>query len=186
MTDSDAELIARYQQAGDSRAFTQLVRRHQSQVRVWARRLCDGDSHTADDLAQEAFIKAHAALTAYRGDAKFSVWLYRILFNVAASRWRRKKLEWCSLDDRPEQEGGSELNQFAASSDVSSAVARLSEPQQIAIRLCFEEGFSHDEAARVMGVPLGTLKTHINRAKARLKELLASWEGSVTGDSSHE
>ena len=67
-----------------------LVLRYQSQLRLWAHRLCDGDAHLADDLAQEAFIKAYAALGAFRAESKFSTWLYRIAFNIAANRWRGK------------------------------------------------------------------------------------------------
>ena len=177
MTISDQTLIARVQANGDQHAFSQLVRKHQSQVRSWARRLCNGDEHLADDLAQEAFIKAYMALAAFRGDAKFSVWLYRIVFNVAASKWRKKKLDWCNIDEQPDIAAEAcELHQFAASEDITRAMQVLTEPQRIAVQLCFEEGFSHDEAAQVMGVPLGTLKTHFNRAKAKLKISLASWE----------
>lgn len=177
MTISDQTLIARVQASGDQHAFSQLVRKYQSQVRSWARRLCNGDHHLADDLSQEAFIKAYMALPAFRGDAKFSVWLYRIVFNVAASKWRKKKLDWCNIDDQPEAVAQEcELQQFAATEDITRAMLALSEPQRIAVQLCFEEGFSHDEAAQVMGVPLGTLKTHVNRAKAKLKLALASWE----------
>lgn len=177
MTISDKTLIARVQASGDQHAFSQLVRKHQSQVRTWARRLCNGDHHLADDLSQEAFIKAYMALPAYRGEAKFTVWLYRIAFNIAASKWRKKKLDWCNIDDQEEAAHDTcELQQFAVNKDINQAMNQLSEPQRIAVQLCFEEGFSHGEAAEVMGVPLGTLKTHVNRAKLKLKESLASWE----------
>jgi RNA polymerase sigma-70 factor (ECF subfamily) len=68
-----------------------------------------------------------------------------------------------------------ELKQFDAKRDVEAAMQQLSPAQQLAIRLCFEDGFSHDEAASIMGVPLGTLKTHVNRGKQKLQTLLASW-----------
>ena len=99
------------------------------------------------------------------------------MFNVAASKWRKKKLDWCNIDEQPDIAAEAcELHQFAASEDITRAMQVLTEPQRIAVQLCFEEGFSHDEAAQVMGVPLGTLKTHVNRAKAKLKISLASWE----------
>ena len=176
MTIPDQELIARVVQKKDQHAFSQLVLRYQSPLRIWARRLCNGDAHLADDLAQEAFMKAYGALGAFRAEAKFSTWLYRIAFNIAANRWRSKKMEWCELDDNEDIEAElCELKQFDAKKDVEYAMGKLSAAQQLAIRLCFEDGFSHEEAASIMGVPLGTLKTHVNRGKQKLQLLLSSW-----------
>lgn len=176
MSIPDQELIARALAHKDQHAFAQLVLRYQSQLRLWARRLCDGDIHLADDLAQETFIKAYAALGAFRAEAKFSTWLYRIAFNIAANRWRSKKMQWCELDENEEIEAEHcELKQFDAKRDVEAAMQQLSAAQQLAIRLCFEDGFSHDEAASIMGVPLGTLKTHVARGKQKLQILLSSW-----------
>jgi len=176
MSVSDQELISRVIAKKDQQAFSQLVLRYQSQLRTWARRLCDGDAHLADDLAQETFIKAYAALAAFRAEAKFSTWLYRIAFNIAANRWRTKKIQWCELDGNEDIEAEfCELKQFDAKRDVEAAMQQLSAAQQLAIRLCFEDGFSHDEAASIMGIPLGTLKTHVNRGKQKLQVLLASW-----------
>lgn len=176
MSISDQELITRVVAKKDQHAFSQLVLRYQSQLRTWARRLCDGDAYLADDLAQETFIKAYAALAAFRAESKFSTWLYRIAFNIAANRWRTKKILWCELDDNEDIETEfCELKQFDAKRDVEVAMQQLSAAQQLAIRLCFEDGFSHDEAASIMGIPLGTLKTHVNRGKQKLQVLLASW-----------
>ncbi len=176
MSISDQALIARVVAKQDQHAFGQLVLRYQSQLRIWARRLCDGDPHLADDLAQEAFIKAYAALPAFRAEAKFSTWLYRITFNIAANRWRAKKLQWCELDERDQpDEETSEIHDFAVKRDVEAAMCQLSPAQQLAIKLCFEDGFSHAEAADIMGLPLGTVKTHVLRGKQKLEQLLASW-----------
>src|SRR5690606_18144903 len=110
----------------------------------------------------------------------FSTWLYRIAYNIAASRWRTKKLDLCDLDEQQEQASEvCEAQQFAAKKDVAAALQQLSSPQQLAIRLCFEDGFSHDEAAEIMGVPLGTLKTHVARGKQKLQSLLSSWHPAV-------
>lgn len=176
MSVSDQVLIARVVASKDQHAFAQLVLRYQSPLRVWARRLCDGDSHLADDLAQETFMKAYGAIAAFRSEAKFSTWLYRIAFNIAANRWRSKKIAWCALDDNEDIASEvCELNQFSLKKDMGTAMQQLSAAQQLAIRLCFEDGFSHDEAASIMGVPLGTLKTHVLRGKQKLQALLAAW-----------
>ena len=180
MSPSDEELIARVVKRQDQHAFAQLVLRYQSQLRTWARRLCNGDTHLADDLAQEAFIKAYVALGAFRGQAKFSTWLYRIAFNIAANRWRSKKVEWCELDDNEELVAEQcSLQQFHAQKDVEAAMQSLSPGQQLAIRLCYEDGFSHEEAAAIMGIPLGTVKTHIARGKNKLQGLLSAWQTSL-------
>lgn len=177
---SDRALIARVVAKQDQHAFRQLVLRYQSQLRGWARRLCDGDAHLADDLAQETFIKAYAALPAFRAEAKFSTWLYRIAFNIAANRWRTKKLQWSQLDENQtlDSEEG-ETHNLDLVKDLETAMAQLSPPQQLAIRLSFEEGFSHGEVAQIMGLPLGTVKTHILRGKQILEQLLSSWSKTV-------
>ena len=180
MSVSDQDLIARVVSVKDQHAFAQLVLRYQSQLRLWARRLCNGDVHLADDLAQETFIKAYAALAGFRAEAKFSTWLYRIAFNIAANRWRAKKIDWCELEENENAETEvCELQQFAAKKDVTSAMEQLSPAQQLAIRLCYEDGFSHDEAAEIMSLPLGTVKTHIARGKQKLQKLLSSWSEVV-------
>jgi RNA polymerase sigma factor (sigma-70 family) len=180
MSLSDAALIARVTKHKDQHAFRQLVLRYQSQVRLWAQRLSRGDAGLADDLAQETFIKAYAGLPGFRADAKFSTWLYRIAFNVAASRWRNKKLDWCDLEEAEDTQVTScQVQAFAAQQDVESAMLQLSEPQQLAIKLCFQDGFTHEEAAEIMNVPLGTLKAHVARGKRRLQTLLSAWDQAL-------
>ncbi len=180
MSLSDQELIARVVSRKDQHAFAQLVLRYQSSLRIWARRLCNGDTHLADDLAQEAFMKAYAALGAFRAEAKFSTWLYRIAFNIAANRWRAKKIEWCELDENEEIDAEQcSVTQYHAQKDVEAAMQTLSAGQQLEIRLCYEDGFSHEEAATFMGIPLGTVKTHIARGKQKLQTLLASWQDAL-------
>lgn len=176
MSLSDQELIQRVLTKQDQRAFAQLVLRYQSQLRTWCRRLSNGDAAAGDDLAQEVFIKAYAALAAFKMEAKFSVWLYRIAFNAAASKWRRKTLDWCDLEAVPEYADAADYAaEIINTRHLAAALERLSEPQQIALRLCFEDDLTHGEAASIMNIPLGSLKTHINRGKQRLKQLLADW-----------
>jgi RNA polymerase sigma factor (sigma-70 family) len=176
MSIPDQELIARVINRKDQHAFAQLVLRYQSSLRIWARRLCNGDMHLADDLAQETFLKAYLALATFRAEAKFTTWLYRIAFNIAANRWRNKRMEWCELtedEDLSVEDIG--LAQFDAKKDIEAAMQQLSEAQQLALRLCYEDGFSHEEAACIMSVPLGTVKTHIARGKQKLQRQLTAW-----------
>lgn len=179
---SDASLIARVITQQDPHAFRQLVLRHQSSVRRWARRLCDGDDAAADDLAQEVFIKVYRALPTYRGEARFSTWLYRVAFNLAASQKRLARERWQAVDL---EQAGEEIEQVTgsmaagewadASRDLSSAMEALSQAQQWALRLSLEEGLTQEEVAEVMALPLGTVKTHIRRGKQALQSLLSDW-----------
>lgn len=182
---SDAGLIARVLTNGDPHAFRQLVLRYQSSVRRWGRRLMDDDT-AGDDLAQETFIKAWRSLQQYRGDARFSTWLYRIAFNLAASRKRLlreqwKTVEWDELTTSPlpPQQHTSEATASDMRRDFEAALATLSAAQQIVLRLSLEEGLSHEEIAAIMALPLGTVKTHLLRGKQKLRTQLAPWREAV-------
>lgn len=187
MSMTDAALIERVVKRQDRHAYSQLVLRYQSIVRQWTRRLCNGDAALGDDLAQDTFIKAYAALPAFRGDGKLSTWLYRIAFNLAASQWRRQQPEWVDWDEMTERAQDEQVDddvlnmadQFTQTRDLTRAMAQLSAPQQWAIELCFAEGFSHREVADIMGIPVGTVKTHILRGKQTLSRLLAAWGDEI-------
>ncbi|WP_111641599.1 RNA polymerase sigma factor [Marinimicrobium alkaliphilum] len=170
---TDRELIERVLFLQDRHAYEQLVLRYQSTVRRWARRLCRGDSHAADDLAQETFIRGYTHLASFRAEARFSSWLYRIAFNLAVSEGRKQR-EWLS-EDAIEEQAGHSSEQIDARNDLGLAMAQLSQAQQLTIRLSLEEGFTHEEIAEILGLPLGTVKTHINRGKQHLQLLLAPW-----------
>ncbi|GMG88498.1 sigma-70 family RNA polymerase sigma factor [Biformimicrobium ophioploci] len=178
---SDEILIQRAAQEGDQRAYSQLVRRYQSQLRYSLRQLCNGDQALADDMAQEAFIKAYKALPAFRGDAKFSTWLYRIAYNLVMSEKRKKApdVDQEAVDRAQSDEGHEEVQQLSMARDLNAAMQELSEHQREAIHLCMHRGFSHEEAASIMKMPLGTVKSHVNRARAKLQSLLDPWREEV-------
>ena len=161
--------------AGDRGAFAQLVRAHQSRVRLQLRRLTRGDLALADDLAQETFVQAWQHLAAFRGEARLATWLHRVALTRFLQHVRRPGLlvDWCeSVDaDAAHDPGPTE----GLRRDVEQALAGLSEMQRLAIVHCYHLDLSHAEAAQVLGLPLGTLKSHLERAKARLRELLAAW-----------
>ena len=171
----DQALVARALLTGDHQPFEQLVRRHQGLVRAQLRRLLHGDAATADDLAQETFVLAWRKLDQFRGEARFSTWLYRIAY--ACFLQARRKRSW-SLD-----EGGDEAaDQLPAplpavdlQMDVEHAMRRLSAAEQTVLLHCVQLGLSHDETAYVLAMPLGTVKTHALRGKAKLKTWLAPW-----------
>lgn len=182
----DAQLIARCLVGDDRHAFAELVRRHQSAVRACLRKLTAGNHALADDLAQETFVLAWRNLASFRQEARFSTWLYRIATNcwLAQARKRREEL----LGDRDaaladDYAAGDDLAQAtpdharAASLrlDVERALGTLSEAERAAIVQCYHNDLSHEEAAYVLGCPVGTVKTHVLRAKQKLKAALAAW-----------
>jgi RNA polymerase sigma factor (sigma-70 family) len=169
---TDAMLIARVVQDDDRSAFGELVRRHQPLVRGFLRRMLGGDSGLADDLAQETFIKAHRALRGFRGAAGFSSWLCAIAANELRAEWRRRKRHAAFLDEEPAEEIASAEADDGLRRDLVAGLAQLPEAQRAALVLCFEHGLTQEEAAAALGLPLGTLKSHVARGKARLREIL--------------
>ncbi len=184
---TDAELIARVVVQDDRHAFAELVRRHQSAVRATLRRLAAGDHALADDLAQETFLLAYRNLKSFRQEARFSTWLYRIATNAFLADARKRKEEL--LGDRDADVVGDEDASPTATDaiagdhasaasmklDLERAMAVLSDGERAAIVQCYHNDLSHEEAAYVLGCPVGTVKTHILRAKQKLKARLAAW-----------
>ena len=170
--------LARARQ-GDRHAFARLVRAHQSRVRLQLRRLTQGDAALADDLAQETFVQAWLHLNDFRGDARLATWLHRIALTRFLQHVRRPQLpvEWSEAaagDDRGPVHDSRPVEGLAR--DVERALQALSEIQRLAVVHCFHLDLSHAEAAQVLGLPLGTLKSHLDRAKTRLRELLGAWK----------
>jgi RNA polymerase sigma-70 factor (ECF subfamily) len=150
-------------------------------VRTLLRRLTKGDAALADDLAQETFVLAWRNLKAFRFEARFSTWIYRIAFNAWQSEARKKREVLMDLDDEappPDSGAYDEMPDVAARVDLERAMATLSDGERAAIAACYYADLSHEEAAAALGIPLGTVKTHILRAKAKLKARLATPEKS--------
>ena len=164
----DSEL-ARRAAAGDAAAFTALVRAHEAAIRRFLRRLA-GDA--ADDLAQETFLKAWRMAGHYRGEGRYRAWLMRIAWTGFLGA-RRAGARRDARDARdaaaPARESGHDPE---TAIDLARAMAGLGERERAAALLCFGEGCSHAEAAGIMGLPLGTLKSVGARARAALVETL--------------
>ncbi len=175
---ADAELILAVLERDNRRAFAELGRRHQSLVRAVLRRLTRGDAALADDLAQETFVLAWRNLRQFRFEARFSTWLYRIAFNAWQSEARKKRE--VLLDDPgdvpPALDTAEDVPDAAARIDLERALATLGDGERAAIAACYYGDLSHEEAAQALGIPLGTVKTHILRAKAKLRERLVAKE----------
>ncbi len=177
---TDAQLIARAIVGDDRHAFAELVRRHQSAVRACLRRLTGGNHALADDLAQETFVLAWRHLARFRFEARFSTWIYRIAFNAWQSEARKRRELTLDLDDDapPSPEAVEEMPDVASRVDLERAMALLSDGERAAIAACYYADLSHEEAAEALGIPLGTVKTHVLRAKAKLRARLVPREES--------
>ncbi len=171
----DAPLIARVVADDDRHAFATLVRRHQSAVRGFLLRLCCGDGALADDVAQETFLRAYQRIGTYRSEGGFDSWLFSIAYRAFASEKRRRHWSAEELKEAPEAVEPDVRQTNEAAADIARAMRRLREPERACLSLCYQWGMSHQEMANVLDYPVGTVKTHIARGKAKLREHLASY-----------
>lgn len=176
MISPDSELIVRTLAEGDRDAFGALVRRHQSAVRNFLRHLSRNDAALADDLAQETFLHAYRRLGQFRGDSTFVTWLLGIAHNHFRNARRRQK-DQVELNENLPDESAGELAAAASDlrHDLAEALRGLSVDEQLVLHLGYQQGLSHAEIAAVTVWPLGTVKTHLNRGKEKLRHLLAAW-----------
>lgn len=176
MSPNDDALIRRVREDDDQQAFAELVGRYQSRLRYSLRQLTGYDEALADDLAQEAFIKAYRNLARFRGDSAFFTWLYRIAWRCFADHYRRRKPE-DTAGARPEPEAScstSELDSLHL--DFARALLNFGPEQRMALHLHLQRGFTHQEVATIMDCPLGTVKSHIQRGRPKLQEYMEAWQ----------
>ena len=173
----EKDLIRRAGQ-GDSDAFRQLVETYQAPVYRLALRMCGGDAALAEDAAQEAFLAAWRGLPRFRGDSRFSTWLYRLTTNAAID-WRRREKRHRGMDDVTELElpddgpgPQDQAEQAEAQQAVRRALSRLSEEHRQVLLLRYMQELDYAEIAAALEISEGTVKSRISRAKMRLRELL--------------
>ncbi len=170
-TTTDAVLVARATR-GDHSAFETLVRRYQDRVLNLARRIVT-DADAAADVTQEAFIKAYQQLHRFRGEARFSTWLYRITVNEARTylrTQRRRRARWEKYGRRE----ASEPVVMKAAEQAGPLVAllqELPEKQRVALALFYLQELSVAEIAQAAGAPTGTVKARLSRGRERLRRL---------------
>jgi len=167
----DEELVRAFR-AGDDGAFDQLVERHMKPTYALAYRLT-GNHDDADDLAQEAFIRAHRGLARFRGEARFSTWLTRIVINLSRNP-RRRHLSLAAVPEQAGREGDAE-SKLATSrrrQDVRRAVAGLPEKQRRSLLLKVFADLRYREVAELMGTTTGTAKANVFHALRNLARRL--------------
>jgi RNA polymerase sigma-70 factor (ECF subfamily) len=185
---SDAELVRRAR-LGETAALDELVQRHFKPVYNLAYRLA-GNHDDASDIAQEAFLRVHHALPNFRGEANFTTWLYRIVYNVFLDERKKQKVRaHTSLEEDVELEDSSVARQIQDPSPgpdfmvirgeraeiVQQAVLSLPRNQRLMLGLYHFQGRSYEEIAAIMDLPIGTVKSRLNRARLALKAKLQSY-----------
>ncbi len=178
MAAHDLELVGLVVATGDRHAFGQLVERYQTLVRAMLTRMT-GNHALADDLAQEAFIKAYRKIGTFTGKGSFKSWLCKIAYTEFLQSLRKRKAAAAAMERykaHQDMEERSAKWDSGDAMDLDRALAELSEVERTVIVLCFSSGMSHSEAAEVTGLPLGTVKSHINRGKAKMRALLETKE----------
>lgn len=181
--DADAHLVQRARE-GDSDAVTELYRRHERRVYNLALRTL-GNPWDAADVSQEAFIKAFRSLDSFKGESRFTTWLHRIVVNAAYDHLRRQRpepMETDIIDDLSGPSGagavvgsgrqGTDPALDGLSDPLREALMSLNEGFRFAVVLCDLLGFPYSEAAEILGVQEGTIKSRIFRAREALASAL--------------
>ena len=157
---------------GDDDAFAELVRRRQSWLRSLLRRLCR-DAALADDLAQQAFIAAWQKLPQLRAPAAFGGWLRSLAVNMwLQDRRRRRELRLDEMNAETLHAMTAADTDPSIAIDLDRVLVSLQPAERLCVVLCHAEGMSHAEIAATTGWPLGTVKSHVSRGAAHLRELL--------------
>jgi RNA polymerase sigma-70 factor (ECF subfamily) len=174
--DSDEALVAKAAALRDTRSFDLLVDRHQSRVRAYLRRMTR-EAALADDLAQETFIRAWDKLTSFSGKGSFASWLMAIAHNQFLQAMRKMKRDRRLLDDVNATIKDFDMPSVTTTSTIDSELpdlpkllSVLTDPEQSVMLLGYGFGFSHSEITEVTGFALGTVKSHIHRSKAKIRE----------------
>lgn len=181
----DSAIIERCKQ-GDITAFDELVKRYEKQVYNFAYRMT-GNYDDANDITSETFVKVYNAIDSFRGDANFSTWLFRIITNLYLDQRKRSKAHMnIPLDEYIELEESSVTRQIEDPSPgpeelleageragiLARAIHDLPDYQRVMVLLFHTQGKSYEEIAEMIGLPIGTVKSRLNRARLALKEKL--------------
>ncbi|MDK2866886.1 MAG: hypothetical protein PWP51_955 [Clostridiales bacterium] len=165
---------------GDVASFELLIQKYRQYVYNITYRMM-GNSHDADDMAQEALIKAFKAIHQFKGDSQFSTWLYRIAMNTCKDELRKRKEATLPLDERIDTMTEADraqtdplliYEQKELQAKVQGALDRLSADGKEVIILRDILGYSYEEIGRILEVPIGTVRSRINRNRIMLKDIL--------------
>lgn len=189
ITPNDNEVIAKVLK-GDHQAFALLVNKYQNYVFTLALRFTK-TREDAEEIAQDVFIKAYRALADFKGNSKFSTWLYTIVNNTCITFLRKKKLETYSLDHEKvfeaaeNRDSGFTANQVEQKSKqamVNKAIAMLGPDDAEVITLFYKAEQTLEEIAGILGIETNTAKVRLHRARTRLKEKMETYFAAELND----
>jgi RNA polymerase sigma-70 factor (ECF subfamily) len=171
----EADLIARCRQ-GDERAFRELVDRYKDLVFALVSRSAI-DRSRVDDLAQDVFLRIHRGLPYFRGEAKLTTWIYRIVLNLLSqeSEKRRGSREVALDTEIPAHEPRADdraMSELELRDRLEKALARLPANYRLLIAGHYLHDVKYEDLAEALDIPVGTVKTHLHRAKKQLRALL--------------
>jgi RNA polymerase sigma-70 factor (ECF subfamily) len=183
----DRDLIVRFK-SGDQSAFDEMVRRHWDRIYAMVLQLLR-NPQDAEEVTQDAFIRAHRGLANFRGDSAFSTWLYQIATNLARNRywywWRRKRDQTISFDQPVGEDGATPLSEVFASEQespddltvtqelvdrIAVGMEKLSSKHREILVLRNVKNLSYEEISSILGISVGTVKSRIARARESLRE----------------
>lgn len=180
----ESDVLVALARKGNDHAFAELVSRHQSKLRNLLRRLSN-DPALADDLAQQAFLEAWLSIENLRSSAAFGSWLKKVAINTWLKHSRSKD-PLNAVDDKPDVPVLVERFSVDEGIDLDRALATLSTSERLCIVLSYHQGMSHGAIAEFTGMPLGTVKSHINRGVQQLRELLRIYESDFSSENSED
>lgn len=185
---TDEQILLRYRQTGDRELFAQLVYRYERELYAYLRRYL-GDAEMAEDAFQAAFLQVHLKCDQFQAGRRFRPWLYTIATNQAIdARRRNRRHRMLSLDGGSGEEPGDEINRLAnllesgeagpedlarvaeRDQQIRATLDRLPESMNAIIHLVYYQGMKYREAAEVLEIPVGTVKSRMHAAIARLTE----------------
>lgn len=177
LRERERELIQRAR-AGEHVALREIVDLHKDRLYAFIWRMIR-DHHDAEDICQEAFLKAFASLDTFSSEYRFSTWLFTIGYRVCLNHLRRRRTAAAELDVALLQADSDPVGGHAQSEEAArvsglvwSAVDQLSPPQRATVLLFYRHDFGCQEIAQVLQLPPATVKSHLHRARAKLRELL--------------
>lgn len=152
---------------GDPGAFVQLIRPHDRALRGLAYRILR-DAHLMDDALQDAYLAAYRALPRFRGESSFRTWIFRIVYNACIDVIRRRQ----TLDEVDEIPIGGFDNVSDLRLDLAAALDRIPADHRAVLLLVGLHGFDYSAAAEILGVPVGTVRSRLSRARSSMRQLM--------------
>lgn len=168
---SDKTLISRIISSGDQHAFATLMRKYQSPIRHFLRRLTAGDQAIADDIAQETFLRIYQKLNTFLGHSTFSTWAHKIAYHCFL-KYQQKAYHRYELDDFDFSLIKTEAEDIEKDLMIERLMSHLNIDERTCLTLSISAGMSHQEINAITEFPLGTVKSHINRSKQKLMALV--------------